>query len=272
MSARRLAPSIAAASAVLAVVCAAAIRSQAPAPPRPSARPGDVLKGLVTTVYDGDTIRVRLHGLGEEKVRLIGVDTPELDDEREPVRLLAFLAKRYAFSRLYRTTVELVRGPEERDDYGRLLAFVRTEGGESFNVRLVRDGYAHAFLKFPFDEDLRRQLREAEAEARRAGRGLWREEPYPVIAAEAASARVGEVLTVRFRCRRQFKRGGFHLLEAEGAAFDAAIPPEVFKTLPGSLDFAGRTLEATGLVELYKGRPQIMIGLPVQLVRTGGQE
>lgn len=271
MSARRILPALAAAAAVLAAVCVAGI-PQAQAPSRAKARPGDILKGLVTSVYDGDTIRVRLHGLGEEKVRLIGVDTPELDDEREPVRLLAFLAKRYAFSRLYRTTVELVRGPEERDDYGRLLAFVRTEGGESFNVRLVRDGYAHAFLKFPFDEGIRRELREAEAEARRAGRGLWRDEPYPVIAAEAAAGRTGEVLTVRFRCRRQFKRGGFHLLEADGAAFDAAIPLEVFKTLPGSLDFEGRTLEATGLVELYKGRPQIMIGLPVQLVRTGGKE
>jgi micrococcal nuclease len=269
LSARRLRPFLAATAAVLAAVCAAGVR---PASPSVPARAGDVLKGLVTTVYDGDTIRVRLHGLGEEKVRLIGIDTPELDDEREPVRLLAFLAKRYAFSRLYRTTVTLVRGPEERDNYGRLLAFVRTEAGENFNVRLVRDGYAHAFLKFPFDEQVRRELREAEAEARRAGRGLWRAEPYPVIAAEAASGRAGEVLTVRFLCRRQYKRGGFHLLEAEGAAFDAAIPLEVFKTLPGSLDFEGRTLEATGLVELYKGRPQIMIGLPVQLVRTGGKE
>ena len=64
-----------------------------------------------------------------------------------------------------------------------------------------------------------------------------------------------------------FKRGGFHLLEAEGAEFDAVIPFEVFKSLPGSLDFSGRTIEATGLVELYKGRPQIMIGVPVQLKR-----
>ena len=269
MSAPRL-PTIVAAAA-LAVVWASGI-AQSQAPSRAKARSGEVLKGLVTSVYDGDTIRVRLHGLGEEKVRLIGVDSPELDDEREPVRLLAFLAKRYAFGRLYRTTVELVRGPEARDDYGRLLAFVRTEAGDNFNVRLVRDGYAHAFLKFPFDEGIRRELREAEAEARRAGRGLWRDEPYPVIDPEAAAGRSGEVLTVRFVCRRQFKRGGFHLLEAEGAAFDAAIPLEVFKTLPGSLDFEGRTLEATGLVELYKGRPQIMIGLPVQLIRAGGEE
>jgi micrococcal nuclease len=256
---RRL-PSIAAAVAAIGLAAALAAAGRA------------VLKGQVTTVYDGDTVKVRLHGLGDEKVRLIGVDSPELDDERETVRLMAFLAKRYAFSRLYRTTVDLLPGPEERDNYGRLLAFVRTEAGENFNVTLVREGFAHAFLKFPFDEALRKELRAAEREAREAGRGLWREEPYPIVDASAAGRRVGEVLTVRFRCRRSFKRGGFHLLEAEGAPFDAAIPLEVFKTLPGSLDFEARTLEATGLVELYKGRPQIMIGLPVQIVRPDDKE
>ena len=88
-----------------------------------------------------------------------------------------------------------------------------------------------------------------------------------MAAAAEAGRRVGEILTVRFRCLRSFKRAGFRLLEADGAAFDAAIPLDVFKSLPGPLDFEGRTVEATGLVELYKGRPQIMIGVPVQLKR-----
>ena len=70
---------------------------------------------------------------------------------------------------------------------------------------------------------------------------------------------------MRFRCLRSYRRGGFRLLEAEGAAFDAAVPLDVFRALPGSLDFEGRTLEATGLIELYKGRPQIVVGLPAQL-------
>ncbi len=266
MRTRRLLPIAIAAIGLAAALAAARIH------PIASVAERAVLKGLVTTVYDGDTVKVRLRGLGDEKVRLIGVDSPELDDEREPVRLMAFLAKRYAFSRLYRTTVDLLPGPEERDNYGRLLAFVRTEAGENFNVTLVREGFAHAFLKFPFDEALRKELRAAENEAREAGRGLWREGPYPVVDAADAGRRVGEVLTVRFRCRRSFKRSGFHLLEAEGAAFDAAIPLEVFKTLPGTLDFEGRTIEATGLLELYKGRPQIMIGLPVQIVRPDDKE
>jgi len=85
----------------------------------------------VTTIFDGDTIKVRLAGGGEERVRLIGVDSPELDDAREQVRLMAFLAKRFAFSRLYRAPVALSLGPEARDSYGRLLAFVRTADGDT---------------------------------------------------------------------------------------------------------------------------------------------
>ncbi len=101
----------------------------------------------------------------------------------------------------------------------------------------------------------------------RLAAAFGRESRYPVVSATEAGRHVGEVLTVRFRCLRSFKRGGFCLLEADGAAFDAAVPLEVFRVLPGPLDFAGRTIEATGLVETYKGRPQIMIGVPIQLKR-----
>ncbi len=225
----------------------------------------ETLRATVTTVYDGDTVKVRLAGRADERVRLIGVDSPELDDSRENVRFMAFLAKRFAFQRLYQTQVELLPGPEARDSYGRLLAFVRTADGGIFNVTLVHEGYATAFLKFPFDENLRKELKAAETEARQAGRGLWVREPYPVIQASEAGRHVGEVLTVRFRCLRSFKRGGFRLLEADGAEFDTAIPLDVFRSLPGPLDFERLTVEATGLVELYKGRPQIMIGVPIQL-------
>ena len=266
MSIRRPVPPVLAAAAVAAALFLACPRPAAPIEGR------ETLRGTVATVYDGDTIKVRLAGRADEKVRLIGIDSPELDDGREAVRMMAFLAKRFAFSRLYQAEVELLPGPEERDAYGRLLAFVRLGGGEMFNVTLVREGYAFAFLKFPFDESLRKELKAAEAQARQDGRGLWRKEPYPVVGAGEAGRREGEVLTVRFLCLRSVKRGSFRLLEADGADFDAAIPADVFRSLPGPLDFEGRTVEATGLVETYKGRPQIVIGVPVQLKRLGAKE
>ncbi len=265
MRTRRLAPTAAAAAVLLAALSAVLAASAMPAA-------GQTLKGTVTSVVDGDTLRVKLAGGASESVRLIGVDSRELDDARERVRLMAFLAKRFAFGRLYRRTVELTLGPETRDSYGRLLAFVRTPDGELFNVTLVREGYAVAFLKFPFDEALRKELKAAEAEARQAGRGLWGREPFPEIAAAEAGRRVGQISIVVFRCLRSFRRGGFRVLEAEGAEFEAVIPLDVYRSLPGSLDFAGRTIEATGLVELYKGRPQIMVGVSVQIKAIDRQE
>ncbi len=253
-------------SALAAIIFFAALSLVCPGPATP-ATVQETLRATVTAVYDGDTIKVRLTGRADERVRLIGVDSPELDDARERVRLMAFLAKRFTFSRLYQARVELLPGPENRDKYGRLLAFVRLADGDLFNVTLVREGYAFAYLKFPFDESWRKELKAAETEARRAGRGLWGREPYPVVEAGEAGRHVGEILTVRFRCSRSFKRDGFRLLEANGAAFDAAISLDVFKSLPGPLDFEGRAVEATGFVELYKGRPQIMIGVPIQLKR-----
>ncbi len=235
--------------------------------PSSSAIAQETLRGTVSAVYDGDTVRVRLAGQKDERVRLIGVDCPELDDARERVRLMAFLAKRFTFSRLYQAPVELLPGPEKRDSYGRLLAYIRTEGGEMFNETLVREGFAFAYLNFPFDEAWKTRLKDAEKAARRSGKGLWQREPYPLVGAADAGRRLGEIVTVRFRCLRSFKRGGFRILEADGAAFDAVIPLDVIKAFPGSLDFTDRTLEATGLVELYKERPQIQIGVPVQLKR-----
>jgi micrococcal nuclease len=250
--------------AVAVLVAAAALLSPSPAS---SIAAEETLRGTVSVVYDGDTLRVRLAGQKDERVRLIGVDSPELDDAREPVRLMAFLAKRFTFFRLHDAAVELLPGPEERDIYGRLLAYIRTENGEMFNETLVREGYAYAYLKFPFDEAWRKRLKEAENSARSSGKGLWKRDPYPVVEAADTGRRLGEIVTVRFRCLRSFKRGGFRILEAEGAAFDAVIPFDVIKAFPGSLDFPGRTLEVTGLVEPYKGRPQIQIGVPVQLRR-----
>jgi micrococcal nuclease len=70
--------------------------------------------------------------------------------------------------------VRLVRDAEERDRYGRLLAYVYRAGDGLFvNARLVRDGYATP-LTIPPNVRFAERFRRLAAEARRAGRGLWR--------------------------------------------------------------------------------------------------
>ncbi len=238
----------------------AAAASPLPAPQDPAA-----LSGTVTYVYDGDTIRVRLDAGGEKKVRLIGVDAAEFDDTQESARLSAFLARRFVHAMLDQKPVRLTTDKEKEDVYGRLLAYVWTDGPTLFNEVLVREGFARAYLKFPFDEAVKARLREAEAEARRAERGLWAVKPYPVVGPAEAGSRLGKVVTVRFRCVRTFERSRYRVLVPSEGDFEAVVPVDVLASFPGSLDFEKKDMEVTGLVEEYKGRPQIVIGLPAQV-------
>jgi micrococcal nuclease len=250
-----------------AVLCGLCFSTAAPG--RQTPQPAGSLAGTVTYVYDGDTVKIRLDSGEETKVRLIGVDAPEYDAPQESARLSAFLARRFAYSRLYQKPVRLTLDEQKTDVYGRLLAYIWTDDRTMFNEILIREGYASAYLKFPFDEAIEKRLREAEAEARRAERGLWRVKPWPVVGPADARGRLGQVVTVRFHCVRCFKRGQFRVLAPDEGEFEAVIPTDVMVALPGSLDFERRVLEVTGLIEEFKARPQIMIGLPLQVKIVG---
>jgi len=136
---------------------------------------------FVSRVVDGDTIHVDLRGMSTT-VRLIGVDTPELHDRRDatsPPQPFAREAAAYTRHELNGKRVRLEYERHERYDvYGRTLAYVFLEDGTFFNRELVRSGYARAYTRFPFH--YRKQFRADEAEARRAGRGLWAHPSAPL--------------------------------------------------------------------------------------------
>lgn len=127
----------------------------------------------VDAVMDGDTIRVH-HAGRTVVVRLIGVDTPELGDRRDPgagPQPFAREATDHARRRLAGERVRLEYDRERHDRYGRTLAYVFLDDGTFFNRELVRDGWGRAFTRYPFR--FREQFVADEAEARRAKRGLW---------------------------------------------------------------------------------------------------
>src|SRR3954451_4828029 len=96
----------------------------------------------VVRVVDGDTIRVRL-GDRTERVRYIGVDTPESVKPGTPVQCFAKRAAAANASLVAGQQVRLIGDVEHRDRYGRLLAYVyRARDGAFVNALLVRDGYA----------------------------------------------------------------------------------------------------------------------------------
>ena len=133
---------------------------------------------VVTHVADGDTIEVRPPGGGDvTRVRLIGVDAPELRSRD----FWAVDAKRYTEQRAKGKAVTLrLEQTETRDRYKRLLAYVYVSDSDNLNLDLVRDGQAYADRRF--SHSMRPQFDRAETEARKSGRGLWkdvREEQMP---------------------------------------------------------------------------------------------
>jgi micrococcal nuclease len=132
----------------------------------------------VVSVHDGDTITVRIDGRSE-KIRLVGIDSPELDDERPEFRRVAYEARDYARSQLAGETITLESEPrqKDRDRYGRLLRYVILEDGTNFDESLVRKGYAHVFDRFQFAQ--KQRFKAAESAAKREGLGIWTLPPGP---------------------------------------------------------------------------------------------
>jgi micrococcal nuclease len=129
-------------------------------------------RAQVVRVVDGDTIRVRLDGR-TERVRYIGVDTPESVKPGTPVQCFAKRASAANAALVAGQTVRLVGDVEQRDRYGRLLAYVYREPDGAFvNARLVRDGYARTLTIAP-NVAHARELADLARAARRAHRGLW---------------------------------------------------------------------------------------------------
>jgi micrococcal nuclease len=130
-------------------------------------------RATVVHVVDGDTIDVTIGG-HRERVRLIGINTPETVDPRRPVECFGHEASEHTKTLLPAgTAVDLVRDVEPRDAYGRLLAYVyRRPDGLFVNLDLATQGYAD-LLTFPPNIAHVDEFRGAVAAARRSSRGLW---------------------------------------------------------------------------------------------------
>ena len=138
----------------------------------------------VTEVIDGDTFRLQ----NGEKVRLLGIDTPEKynseklerDSEKSgrdknTIMKLGNISAEYVKKLAEGKKVYLEREPggDDRDRYGRLLRYVYLEDGTFLNAKIIKDGYGNVYDRHPLS--VTDKFRQYEKEARDKKIGLWSE-------------------------------------------------------------------------------------------------
>jgi micrococcal nuclease len=126
----------------------------------------------VTRFVDGDTIAVDMNG-HEEKVRFIGVDTPETHKPNTPVQCYGPAAAAYTKNSIGSQPVRLVADElsSNRDRYDRLLRYVYLPDGRLLNEMLIANGFGFYYPYFPFTKAQEFNGAELAAQARKAG--LW---------------------------------------------------------------------------------------------------
>jgi micrococcal nuclease len=126
---------------------------------------------LVRSVIDGDTIDVATVG----RVRLLGIDAPELARGHDTAAPFAYEAREKLISLVLHRWVRLEADAQRLDVYNRHLAYVVREDGLFVNAELVREGLARVTARIPLarlDE-----LKRAEAEAQGFRHGMWGQAP-----------------------------------------------------------------------------------------------
>jgi len=122
----------------------------------------------VKRVVDGDTLVLT----GGQRVRLIGVDTPETVHPSKPVEYFGKEASAFTKKQIEGQQVRLEYDQERLDKYGRTLAYVYRVSDDYFlNAEIVKQGYGHAYTRFPFK--YMDEFREFERVAKENGLGLW---------------------------------------------------------------------------------------------------
>lgn len=121
----------------------------------------------IARVIDGDTIEME----NGERVRYVGIDTPETVDPRDPVQCFGVEAFNKNKELVEGKMARLERDITNRDKYNRLLRYVYV-GDVFINLELVKQGFAY-FYSYPPDIKYQEQFLKAQQEARESLRGLW---------------------------------------------------------------------------------------------------
>jgi micrococcal nuclease len=139
---------------------------------------GNTLSATVIRVIDGDTVKIKLENGKEETVRLLLIDTPESVHPSKPVQPFGKEASQFLKNSLPEgSQIEVELGINERDTYGRLLAYVYHEG-EMVNKQALQKGLARVAYVFAPNTKYIDEFRNVQEQAQQQALGIWSIENY----------------------------------------------------------------------------------------------
>lgn len=239
----------------------------AQAAPEPCAPQRVDARERVRWVLDGDTLETG----SDERVRLIGINAPEMGRDAEPAQPLARESRRTLQDLIDGSggRVSLQYGRETRDRYGRRLAHIFASDGSSINAALLAAGMG-TWLVVPPNLGLSDCYRRAETEARTQGRGVWGLDAYRAVPVETLRPGSTGYRRVSGRVTR-IGRG-------RGAVYVNLGPRLGLKVVDDDLtyfrdvdfdDWVGRELVAGGWLSHSRGRFKMRVRHPAALEFPG---
>lgn len=228
----------------------------------------------VLEVVDGDTIII--DDGRETSVRYIGIDTPEIQHEGSAGDPLSEKAMRFNEQMLEGSIVKLEYDKEKYDSFGRILAYVYSDG-EFVNIELVERGLAKKFIFEPNDR-YEKEIEDAQREAKSNRLGMWGDlssmhEPsgnnQSLIDISNAKSYSGKRVVVEGKITGARQTEKVTVLELDRefrvTIFERDRPNFEFFRIDPDTHYQGEKVRVTGRVRMYRGKPSMVVGHPMSI-------
>lgn len=214
----------------------------------------------VEKVFDGDTILLD----DGRKVRLLGVNTPEIAGRIKSAEAGGEIAKQWLTLKLEQRKVFLQGDVEKQDKYQRTLAYVFNENKQFINVELVKRGLATVNI-YPPNLKYVNELLAAQEEAERGNIGLWSDPAYSPTPAEQlnqSNYQGWKRVTGKITSLKQTVRHSYLLFNDK---VSVSIEPTSLLLFPTLESYIGKNVEVRGWVKRSRDRFYVVVRHPADI-------
>ncbi len=223
-------------------------------------------KAYVKWVYDGDTLKLA----DKRKLRIIGIDTPEVAHKRskrkrsEPYAGQATEALRELLAK-HNYRINIAEGRQNKDKYGRLLAHVFTPDGVDVSEWLLQQGLATLLIIPPNDRFLK-CYRAAERKAQQEGLNIWKLPQNKIKSTSSLESGFSGYIRLKGTVKRIKRRKNKISITLDHQIYITIKKPDLslFKDLDNA-NLKGKTVQVTGMLYRHGKKGYIRVRHPVYL-------